>query len=126
MLLVFCTSSCEAGSQQRDKSIMTEEQTITLAPGDSRQITLQSRGAAGLQLMYEIADTNVVVVERKPPDPSELERARTTNIGGAVAAVFEIKALSQGQSEIVFFETRPWEPDFQRIVQRKVTVTVAP
>lgn len=103
---------------------MTEKDSLLLDRGQSLQVTLQSRGAAGLQLRYDIADTSVVAVERKDVDPGDQTAAHSPTVGGAVPAVFEIRGLRPGRTQITFFEIRPWEPTFQRIVQRTLTVTV--
>jgi predicted secreted protein len=124
LLIIACNNSRQSATPKpNDPQIMENEQSLTLKIGEVYETTLQSRGAAGLQLLSRCDDESIVRIQRKeyrPPDPAK----QLTNVGGAIPAIFEIQALKEGETKITFYETRTWDQNFKEIIQKQLTVKV--
>lgn len=98
------------------------EDSLTIRINETKQVTLQSRGAMGLQLLFRISDSSVVDIKRidsKGPNDSS-----KTNIGGSIPAVFEIRGLKAGKTNVEFYETQPWNKNFKDISQKEMLIEV--
>jgi predicted secreted protein len=104
---------------------MENEEKLTLHKGDVHQVTLQSRGATGLQLLYKCDDDSIVEIKRVEYSSSDSAKLWKDNIGGPIPAVFEISAMHEGATKITFYETRSWEKNFKPIIQKIITVEVS-
>jgi len=102
---------------------MDKDESITLKPGEVHEVTLQSRGAAGLQLLYRTSTDSVVEVKRKDVSPGDAKQI-PPNIGGAIPVIFTIKALKPGDTRVTFYETRPWDKSFKEIIGKKISIKV--
>jgi len=80
-----------------------ETQQLTLRVQEQHTVTLPSRGASGLQLLFSAEPTDIVSVVRREPTPNEREHPPTA-VGGAMAAYFELIGLKPGQATIYFYE----------------------
>jgi predicted secreted protein len=104
---------------------MENEQNLTLKVGEGHHVTLQSRGATGLQLLYRCDDDSTVQIQRKEFTPADTAKELSTNVGGSMPAVFQIQALKEGETKVTFYETRPWDKSFKEIIQKQLTIKVA-
>jgi predicted secreted protein len=103
---------------------MDEKDSLNLAVGETHQITLQSRGASGLQLLYRCQPESIVQIRRLEQKPSDSAKP-PADVGSGIPATFEIKALKQGVVKVTFYETRPWDKNFKEIVQREMSISVS-
>jgi predicted secreted protein len=87
--------------------------------GEVFEIALDSRGATGLQMQFKTDVDGVVSVER-----TDTVRGAHSMAGDPVKAVFEVRTLQPGNVTILFFETRPWDKNFQPIPATDVMVKV--
>ena len=128
--ILWFMSACEDNRHTTTRAtsgpqLMDNQQNLTLKPGETFQVILQSRGAAGLQLLYRCEDDSIVRIQRKESFPSDSPKDWTTNIGGSMPAVFAIQALKEGETKVTFYETRPWDKNFKEIIQKQLTIVVA-
>jgi hypothetical protein len=107
-----------------DQKTMANEDNLTLKVGEVRRVTLQSRGAVGLQLIARIGDDSIVRVERQEYIPADSSKTMPTNIGGPVPAIFAITALRAGETEVTFAETRSWDKNFKETIQKHFKIVV--
>lgn len=117
-------SGLSATPDNPDRKAMENEQQLTLKVGEVRLVTLQSRGAVGLQLIGRSDDESISQVERKEYRPSDVAKQMPDNVGGPVPAIFAIKALREGETQVTFAETRPWDKTFKEIIQKQIRITV--
>jgi len=89
---------------------------------ESFKIVLQSRGALGLQIFCKMDNDAIVEIKR-------LEPVIITTVpviaGDPIDAVFEIKSVNKGKVKITFYETQPWNKEFQPIIQKEIDVEVS-
>ena len=127
LFLVLLTVSCSRinnnirGHNTKNSTTQKMEKKIQLKPNESYQLTLQSRGAMGLQLMYRCEDTSVVEVTRSD---YKLLESDSTKIGNNIPALYKIKALKRGKTRIQFYETQPWNKDFKEVIREDILVEV--
>jgi predicted secreted protein len=129
--LIFLNLCCNNANQKglrnpNNLKNMQNEESLTLKVGAASSVTLESRGAMGLQLLYRSDDSSVVEITRVESNEPDASKTTRTNIGGPVPAVFEIRALKTGKTKVVFYETRSWEKDFKEIVQKVISIEVNP
>ncbi|MBC6609557.1 hypothetical protein H8B15_01405 [Hymenobacter sp. BT507] len=80
-----------------------EMQQLTLRVQEQHAVTLPSRGASGLQLLFSTEPADIVLVVRREPTPNEREQPPIT-VGGTIAAYFELTGLKPGQATVRFYE----------------------
>ena len=98
--------------------MLEQSKHITLKVGDSIIIDLESRGALGLQLNYEITPPDFVSI-------SNIEnRNNKKTVGAAILSTFSIKAIKKGSCVVHFFETQVWNKDFEAISKMRVFVEI--
>jgi len=74
-----------------------------------------------LQLLFKMDIDSIVEVKRIEPIINQVNPPRP---GDSIGAFFEIKALKKGVVEIIFYETQPWNRDFQDIIQKVIKIEV--
>lgn len=111
-------------SSHSNQQQMESSENLRLKIGEVQQVTLQSRGATGLQLLARCDDEKVVEVLRVQGNPDSEKSTATDKIGGAIPAFFSIKGLKKGKTTVTFYETRSWEKDFKEIIQKTLEVEV--
>jgi len=124
---IFVISACAGTSSQQSETIKpkpmentnTEPKKIKVL--DTFTIELKSRGSLGLQLAFRTDKDGIVAVTRLPADSNSQERISP---GDPLKVIFEIKALKPGTVNITFFETQPWNKDFQEIIKKEIEVEV--
>lgn len=90
-----------------------------IKPGEELLLTFPSRGASGLSLLYEGAN-ECISIELLP-----VTGIQTTPLPGSpLEQTFRIKGLKTGTSTVHFYETRTWDPDFDKITVAEVYVEV--
>ncbi|MBX7046972.1 MAG: hypothetical protein K1X86_14170 [Ignavibacteria bacterium] len=97
---------------------MKEE--ITLKAGEKFNLVMQGRGALGLELSFENSDSSVIQLNRVDSDNLD----RNPEAGSSVQIVFEVIALKKGKADLIFFESKPWDNNFQKIVKKQFSVIV--
>lgn len=106
-----------------NSSVMENEQNITLKPGEFAEVNLQSRPGTGLQLRYRCEDETIIQVRRK--EEGDVPKPMPAKLGGSIPAIFEIKALKEGETKVTFYETRTWDKDFKEIIQKQIRLKVS-
>lgn len=99
-------------------------ENLHLQTGEIYKMTLPSRGATGLQLLFRVTDDSIVDIKRIESSGNENDSTAPRSIGGPVQATFEITALKPGETNVTFYETRPWEKDFKEIIVQNLTIEV--
>jgi predicted secreted protein len=99
---------------------METEEEINLKQNESFKVSLESRGATGLKLMYH-CDTNMVQIQKVD---TEAQQQRSQSIGDPVPVTYEIKALKEGQTKVVFYETKPWDKNFKELVKKVFNISI--
>ena len=104
-------------SEETPSDLMNE--VITLKRDQIYQVSLLSRGSAGLQLKYRVSNDSIIEVTRTGTLNSNIKET-----GSAVTVNFQITALQPGNVTVTFFETRPWDKTFAEIVQKQINITI--
>ena len=97
-----------------------EMKTIQLKLNQNKTITIESRGAMGLQLNFRMGDDSLIHVERTATNGPADEHS----IGGPVPVTFNITATRPGSTVLTFYHTRPWDKDFKEIIADEIVVEV--
>ncbi len=84
-------------------------------------VEMKSRGSLGLQLLYRTDHDSIVSISRLPADPVEKKQISP---GDPLKAVYEIKGLKRGTVKITFYETQPWNKNFDDIIKKVINVQV--
>ncbi len=92
--------------------------------GEVREITLPSRGAAGLQLLFRCERDSVVQVKRLDSQLPDKSQSPPSNVGDSINAVFELRAVGKGETKVTFYETQPWNPNFKEQTIKEITIIV--
>ncbi len=97
-----------------------EVQKINLKIGESKDILLQNRGASGLSLLYECDshDHDIVSVECIETSPKKLSP------GSPNTVLYRLQSKKKGNAHILFYETRSWDEEFQRIPILRIELKV--
>ena len=91
-------------SEFYSRGIMYSECQSQLRVGDQHVITLPEMGAAGYEWFFEISNDKIDVTKK----PGNIPPIRDS-VGGPVLVTFELSAISEGRSRVVFEQSRPWE-----------------
>jgi predicted secreted protein len=83
---------------------MYSESQVQLRVGDQHEITLPEMGAAGYEWIFKTSNSKVDVRRR-----TGSIRSTRGLIGGPIMVTFELSAISEGRSRVVFEQSRPWE-----------------
>ena len=97
---------------------------LEMNKGDVHKITLPSRGAMGLQLLFRCERDSVVQVKRLEYQPGDKSKSPPVIVGDSINAVFELRAVGKGETKVTFYETQPWNPDFKELPVKEITVIV--
>lgn len=121
-LNLYCLNTKKQPSSSTEKTTTVDTaDKVVIKVNEVYKLTLQSRGAMGLQLLYRCDDTTIVSINRIDPPASQDTMPK---MGAPVPAIFEIRGTKPGKTKIVFYETRPWEKDFKEIIQKELDVEV--
>jgi hypothetical protein len=121
ILLPGCLSPTggQVSHQKKRLNMSGQNENRLLKTGDFFDITLKSRGAIGLQLMYKAEPEDIATVSRLKTDIISNPQP-----GDTINAVFRIKATKAGKCKITFYETQPWNKDFKPNIQKKIILKV--
>jgi hypothetical protein len=122
ILAIFygCSSRKDSRAADQNRIIMSENsEHIKLRIGDFIDISLKSRGALGLQLKYTAMPDSLVEVRRM-----QNETVSDSLPGDAVKASFRIVAVHSGKCTVTFYETLPWEKNFEPVIQKEYLIEI--
>lgn len=114
--------NCQNAEHKKNKHAMSQEiETRKMKPFETFKIQLVSRGALGLQLLCRMDTDSIVEVKRVEPVINESDPILP---GDPIGAFFEIKSLRKGAVKLTFYETQPWNKEFEEIVQKEINIEV--
>jgi len=125
LIAVACCIACNKlftpySTLNKSYGKMQMSEPLKMSINDNHTVILQSRGSAGLKLSFRSSNSDIVEIKR-----SENEiKADGGIIGGSMPVIFEIKALKKGSTTVDFYESRPWDKNFQEIIQKTFVISV--
>jgi len=111
-VLLLCFTACSTG--KAGNMVFKEEQngeSVNLKPGDSLKIKLESNQTTGYswQLSDKTDDKIISLVSSIYETSSEDKNI----VGAGGYETFILKAVSSGQTDLIFNYERPWEEDVE-------------